>query len=60
MLVHKALIRNINRQYEIRNNVITRSTPEITLKGPVYEEIELTDKSSDINFSQNVAYECTK
>ena len=27
--------------------------------GPLYEEVELTDKDSPLNFSQNVAYQST-
>jgi len=43
------------------NASLTESTSQFSsqnVRGPVYEEIELTDSSTNINFSQNVAYEC--
>ena len=30
------------------------------MKGPVYEEVELEDKTTNIDFSQNIAYEQVK
>ena len=35
------------------NNSIQNTT------GPVYEEINLTDANTSLNYSQNVAYQCT-
>ena len=35
------------------------STPQMT-KEPIYDDVELTDKSSTIDLSENIAYECTK
>ena len=31
-----------------------------SIKGPIYEEVELEDKAATIDFSQNVAYEQVK
>ena len=30
------------------------------IKEPIYDDIELTDKTSNIDLSKNVAYVCTK
>ena len=35
------------------------STPQMN-KEPIYDDIELTDKTSAINLSKNVAYACSK
>ena len=39
-------------------------TPEenvmMSMKGPVYEEVELEDKTTNIDLSQNIAYEQVK
>jgi len=61
MLVHRVMVHMKSRRFG--NTSHTESASKFSshnVRGPVYEEIELTDKSTNINFSQNVAYECDK
>ena len=44
----------ISKQNKSEENVMR------SMKGPVYEEVELEDKTTTIDLSQNIAYEHVK
>ena len=44
-----------------KENTSTREeNSALSIKGPIYEELELEDKTATIDLSQNIAYECVK
>ena len=64
--IFAAVIMRMFFQVKIRKRVNKSNSPTHShdrsfqnVAGPLYEEVELTEKDSPLNFSQNVAYQST-
>ena len=51
---------NVKATTSKQNNITAGDNSAMSIQVPVYKEVELDDNTATIDFSPNIAYECTK